>query len=106
MPGSILNSDSKIGEHCIINTKASVDHDCAIEDFVSLAPGVILGGNVTIGQHSAISLGTSVIHFIKIAEHIVIGAGSTVLFDIETQVIAYGTPAKMIRKREIGERYL
>lgn len=106
MPGAIINSDSKIGEHCIINTKASVDHDCAIEDFVSLAPGVTLGGNVTIGQHSAISIGTSVIHSIKIADHTIIGAGSIVLHDIDSQVIAYGTPAKMVRKREIGERYL
>jgi sugar O-acyltransferase (sialic acid O-acetyltransferase NeuD family) len=106
MPGAILNSDSKIGEHCIINTKASVDHDCIIEDFVSLAPGVTIGGNVNIGKHSVISIGSSVIHSVKIAEHTVIGAGSIVLKDIDSQVIAYGTPAKVMRKREIGERYL
>jgi sugar O-acyltransferase (sialic acid O-acetyltransferase NeuD family) len=106
MPGATINSDSKIGDHCIINTKASVDHDCIIEDFVSLAPGVTLGGNVNIGQHSVISIGSSVTHSVKIAEHTIIGAGSTVLHDIETQVIAYGTPAKVMRRREIGERYL
>jgi sugar O-acyltransferase (sialic acid O-acetyltransferase NeuD family) len=106
MPGSIINSDSQVGDHCIINTKASIDHDCVIEDFVSLAPGVTLGGNVNIGKHSVISLGSSVIHSIKISEHTVIGAGSTVLHDIESPVIAYGTPAKVIRRREIGERYL
>ncbi|MDR7073357.1 acetyltransferase [Fictibacillus barbaricus] len=106
MPGAIINSDSKIGEHCIINTKASIDHDCRLGDYVSLAPGVTLGGNVAIGQYSAVSLGSSIIHSIKIGQHTIIGAGSTVLKDTESNVIAYGTPANVVRTRIKGEKYL
>jgi len=32
MPGVTINAVVKIGKHCIINTNASIDHDCIIED--------------------------------------------------------------------------
>ena len=34
------------------------------------------------------------------------GAGSTVLNDIDSYVVAYGTPARVIRNRIGGEPYL
>jgi len=106
MAGAILNSESSIGEHCIINTMASIDHDNSIGDFVTIAPNVTIGGNVRIGDYSAISLGANVIHGRGIGEHTVIGAGSTVIKDIPSYVVAFGTPAKVIRKREAGDKYL
>ena len=62
-----------------VNTKSSVDHDCRIGDFVTVAPGATLAGTVKIGDHSVISLGANVIHNLSIGEHSVVGAGSTVL---------------------------
>lgn len=106
MAGSIINSDSKIGEHSIINTGASIDHDNIIGNFASIAPGVTTGGNVNIDSYSAISLGVNIIHGINIGKHTVIGAGSTVLKDIPSYTVAYGTPAKVIRRRKEGDRYL
>ncbi|MBZ5749047.1 acetyltransferase [Metabacillus rhizolycopersici] len=106
MAGAVINSNSLIADHCIINTQSSVDHDGLIENFASLAPGVTLGGNVRIGEYSAISLGANVIHSRIIGKHSVIGAGSTVVSDIDSHVVAYGIPARTIRKREIGEKYL
>ncbi|WP_274648617.1 acetyltransferase [Paenibacillus humicola] len=106
MAGAAANSDSQLGAHCILNTHASVDHDCIVGDFASLAPNAATGGNVRIGGYSAISLGASVIHSITIGEHSVIGAGATVLSDIESYSVAYGTPARAVRKRSAGERYL
>ncbi|QNF28483.1 acetyltransferase [Metabacillus elymi] len=106
MAGVVVNCHTKIGEHCILNTMSSVDHDCFIDDYVSIAPGATLGGNVCVGSYSAISLGANVIHSKKIGAHSVVGAGATVLNNIDSQVVAYGTPAKVIRYREKGEKYL
>jgi UDP-3-O-[3-hydroxymyristoyl] glucosamine N-acyltransferase len=50
MAGAIINPYSQIGDFAIINTKTSVDHDCIIGKFSSLAPNVTLGGNVKIGD--------------------------------------------------------
>lgn len=106
MAGAVVNSGSCIGRHCVINTRASIDHDSVVGEFVSIAPGATLGGNVRIGDYSAISLGANVIHGLTIGEHTVVGAGSTVVRDVPSFVVAYGTPARVIRERQKGQRYL
>ncbi len=106
MAGAIINSDSQIGDFTIINTKASIDHDCKMMDFSSIAPNVTLGGNVIIGEYSAISIGAIVKHGITIGKHSIIGAGALLMKNCSDNVIMYGVPAQMIRKREIGEKYL
>ncbi len=35
---------------CIINTRASVDHDCELGDFVHVGPGAVITGSVTVGN--------------------------------------------------------
>ena len=40
MMSSTINIGTRIGNHCIINTNSSIDHDCKVEDFVHVAPGV------------------------------------------------------------------
>ena len=44
MANSIINPDSKIGKHCIINTGTIVEHENTIEDYVHLSPSVTLSG--------------------------------------------------------------
>lgn len=105
-PGAIICPGSIIGRCCLVNTHASLDHDGIMEDFSSLAPGVITGGNVKIGAYSAICLGAHIIHRISIGEHTVIGAGSLVLHNVDDHTVAYGVPAKFIRKRLQSEKYL
>ncbi len=106
MAGVIVNSDSKIGGHCILNTKSALDHDCVMGDFASLAPGVTTGGMVSIGAFSAISLGANIIHGVNIGEQTILGAGSVALKDIPDHCVAYGIPAKVMRKRQAGDKYL
>lgn len=106
MANAVVNPFSVLGSHIIVNTTSSVDHDCILEDFSSIAPGAVLGGNVQVGKFSAVSLGANVIHNKKIGQSSVIGAGSLVLSDIEDSVIAYGRPCKVIRSRAQNEKYL
>ena len=106
MPGVIVNSNSVIGDHCILNTRSSVGHDGILSDFSSLASGVCCGGNLNLGTGAAISLGTLVIENIGIGAWSVVGAGSLVLDEIPDTVVAYGSPARIIRKRRAGEPYL
>lgn len=106
MAGVVVNPDSLVGNHCILNTKSSLDHDCVMGDFSSLAPGVTIGGVVRIGAFSAISLGANIIHGKTIGAHTVVGAGALVLTDIPDHCVAYGVPAKVVRARIEGEKYL
>jgi sugar O-acyltransferase (sialic acid O-acetyltransferase NeuD family) len=106
MAAAVVNSASRLGDFTIINTNASVDHDNIVGDYASLAPGVTTGGNVTVDEFTAISLGANVIHGISIGPHAVIGAGATVVHDIPGYCVAWGTPARVVRSRKAGERYL
>ncbi|MCB1949763.1 acetyltransferase [Nitrosomonas sp.] len=106
MANVVLNCSSVTGRHTIINTSSSLDHDCVLGDFASIAPGCTVGGSVEIGHYSFIGLGANIVHNIHIGDFTVVGAGSTVLNDLPDQSVAYGTPAKVVRKYQQGERYL
>lgn len=106
MAGAVVNPGCKIGRLCILNTNSSLDHDCGMGEFSSLAPGVVTGGNCRIGQYSAISIGAVLRHGVTIGEHTVIGAGALVLNDIDAYSVAYGSPARRVRSRAAGEPYL
>jgi sugar O-acyltransferase (sialic acid O-acetyltransferase NeuD family) len=106
MAGVIVNSSTYIGDFTILNTNSSIDHDGNMGNFSSLAPKATVGGNVIIGNYSAISIGATIKHGVKIGEHCIIGAGAVLLKDCEDNLIMYGIPAKIIRKRQVGEKYL
>ncbi|MEW6055176.1 MAG: acetyltransferase [Bdellovibrionota bacterium] len=102
MAGTCINPSTKIGSHCIVNTASSIDHDCAVEDFASIGPGATLGGNCKIGKMSMVGLGASIIHQINVGEHALIGAGAAVVEDIPQNVVAVGTPARIVKERQPG----
>jgi len=106
MPGVCINADTFIGRHCILNTSSSIDHDCKVGDFASVAPGVVTGGNVTVGGSTAIGLGAKIIQKICIGKHTVIGAGSLVTKSVPDRVVAYGLPSKVVRHRNPEDPYL
>jgi sugar O-acyltransferase (sialic acid O-acetyltransferase NeuD family) len=106
MAGAVINPGTRVGSHCVINTLASVDHDCLISDFAHVAPGATLGGNVRVGTGSMVGLGANIVHGRAIGAHSVVGAGSTVVDDIPDNVVAFGVPARVVRPRARGDRYL
>jgi sugar O-acyltransferase (sialic acid O-acetyltransferase NeuD family) len=106
MAGCIINPKSKIGNFTFFATGAQVDHDCNICDYASISAGSVTGGYVTLGKYSAITLGVTVIDRLNIGENTVVGAGSLVLKNLPNDVLAYGNPCKIIRKRDKKEKFL
>lgn len=97
MPGAIINTGSRIGKGCVINTNASVDHDNDIDDFVHIAPGVAMSGGSRVGQNSFLGTGCSVIDNLHIGNDVMVGAGAVVITDIEDGCTVVGVPAKKIK---------
>jgi len=105
-PGVVLGPSCSIGRFCLINTQASLDHDCIMDDFSSVAPHGAVGGGCRIGAHSAISIGAVLKHGIRVGDHTIVGAGALVLSDLQSYRVAFGAPASEIRTRTPGEAYL
>ena len=93
--------DTVLGKCCIVNTSASVDHECILEDGVSVGPGARLAGLVKVGKYADIYTGATILPRVKIGEGAVVGAGSVVLKDIEPYTTVVGNPAKPIKKRSL-----
>jgi len=101
--GVLINSKVSIAAHTTIgnfvsiNRHVSIGHHTTIEDYCSINPGVNIAGNVTIGEGTTIGMGTNILHTVKIGNNSIIGAGSVVTKDIPDNVVAYGSPCKIIR---------
>jgi sugar O-acyltransferase (sialic acid O-acetyltransferase NeuD family) len=106
MPLSVIGSYTSVENFCIINTKAAIDHDCLMEKFSSLGPGVVIGGGVNIGTGTAICIGSVVKNHINISSNCVLGANSFLNKNLPKNVVAYGTPAIIIRSRKNNDKYL
>lgn len=97
---AFIGADASIGNACIVNTKASVDHESILEDGVHLAPGATLCGCVKIGNNVFIGAGAIILPNLTIGKNSIVGAGAVVTRDVPENVLVYGNPAKIIRKVE------
>ena len=102
--GVLINSKvsiaahTTIGDFVSINRHVSIGHHTNIGDYCSINPGVNIAGNVSIGEGTIIGMGTNVLNTVKIGKNCIIGAGSVVTKDIPDNVVAYGSPCKIIRE--------
>jgi len=102
--GAIISTGSRIGNNAIINTGAIIDHEDEIGDHVHIGPGCSIAGRVTVEKGTLLVIGSVVREYLTIGENSIIGAGSVVLEDIPDNVVAVGTPAKVIKTRNEGDR--
>ena len=79
----VIEDNVQIGSHCSIYSVSTIDDSQG---------KVVLKQNCRIGSHSTILPGVS------IGENSIIGAHSLVNKDIPDNVIAFGVPAKVVRK--------
>jgi UDP-perosamine 4-acetyltransferase len=98
MPGAVINAESVIEDNVIINTGATVDHDCVIESSSHVAPGCSIAGNVLVGRGVFLGIGCKVIPKMTIGEWTTVGAGSVVVEDLPGHSVAFGVPARIIKK--------
>jgi acetyltransferase-like isoleucine patch superfamily enzyme len=106
MAQSHVGAGCVLEEGALLNTQSNLDHDSLLGAFASLAPGAITGGRARIGAGSFIGLGSRLIQEVQVGCNTVVGAGSLVLADLPEGVLAYGTPARVVRSRQPDEPYL
>lgn len=83
----------QVDENTIINTAASIDHDCQIGAHSHIAPGAVLSGDVKVANRVHIATGASIINGVSIAEQCIVGVGANVTKSLSARSIAYGARA-------------
>lgn len=93
--GAILTPNAVIGRSVILNTKASIDHDTIVDDFVHISVGSTIGANVHIGEDTLVAAGVTIVTGVTVGARSVIGAGAAVVRDVPDDVTAFGVPARV-----------
>lgn len=96
LSGAVVVTGASLGRACIVNTLASVDHDCVLGDDVHVAPGAVLCGGVRVGDHTLVGAGATVVPGVSIAAGTLIVAGATVTRSIDEPGRYGGTPARRL----------
>lgn len=82
MAGVVVQVEAQIGANSIVNTRASIDHDCTIGEHCHIAPGVTISGGVSVGASTHIGTGAVVIQNIRIGAECLVGAGAVLRHDL------------------------
>jgi len=104
--GCLINSRVSVAAHTriqnfvSINRHVSIGHHSRIGEYASINPGCNLAGGASIGDLTTIGMGTNILNDIIIGRNSIIGAGSLVTKNIPDNVIAYGSPCRIVREND------
>ena len=110
-PGAVIlahtsvGPGSTVGRGALLNTGASLDHESSLGDYASLGPGARTGGNVSVGERTMIGIQAGILHGVTVGSDCVVGAHSLLNSDLDSNIVAWGTPAKTVRTRLRDDPY-
>jgi sugar O-acyltransferase (sialic acid O-acetyltransferase NeuD family) len=103
MSGAVVSAAAVLGENVALGPNTVVGYDSRLGDHVHVGAGAVImdkakiGANVSVGANAVIHPG------VTIGDGTLIGSGAVVTRDLPDNVVAYGVPARVVRKREIHE---
>ena len=93
-PFAFVGPYAQLGPHVVVNTHASVGHDCLIGDFATISPHVAVSGHAVVGRSAFLGSGSIVTPKCRLGDQAVVTAGSVVYQDVDVGHVAHGNPAK------------
>ena len=104
-PNSVVMNGVTISSNSMIGSSAVVEHDSYIGINCTISPNVTICGNVVVGDNCCVGAGSTLIQGVKLGSSSVIGAHSLINKDIESSTLAYGVPARPIKKIDGNFKY-
>jgi sugar O-acyltransferase (sialic acid O-acetyltransferase NeuD family) len=81
MHGAIVNARATVGSNCILNSHSLIEHDSRIGDHCHIATGAIVNGAASVGAGTFVGSQATVRQEVRIGARCVIGMGERVLAD-------------------------
>lgn len=105
MPGVFIGAHTRLGDMVMIHGGAAIEHDVAIGNHVLVGPGVSVASGVIIEDHVLLGAGCSIAPGVRIEKGALVGAGATVIHDLPSDAVCYGSPATPIRNRSENDPF-
>ena len=95
--GTVVCAEAFVGDLSIVNTAATVDHECRLGSAVHVCPGAHRAVRVRVGDRAVVGLGANVLQCLRIGDGAVVGAGAVVVRDVPAYATVVGVPARVLR---------
>ena len=102
--GAIVETNTVVGDCCIIDNGVVIAHHHSIGDGCHIAPGVAMGSGITVGVLAVVGTGASVATGVHIGKSAIVGPGSGVVKDVPDLAVDEGVPTRVVGKRRGFER--
>jgi sugar O-acyltransferase (sialic acid O-acetyltransferase NeuD family) len=86
--------EARLGRQSIVNTGASVDHECVLGEGVHIMPGATLTGCVVVEDYATIGSNATILPHVRIGSRAMVGAGAVVTDDVPSGARIVGVPAR------------
>lgn len=73
---------TRVGSNNLLMVNAHIGHDSTVGDGCVVANNVMLAGHVVMGNHVVMSAGAAAHHYVRIGDHVFIGAYSRIHMDV------------------------
>ncbi|WP_370547729.1 NeuD/PglB/VioB family sugar acetyltransferase [Edwardsiella tarda] len=99
---SIVNSDTKISDAVVVNTRALIEHGNILGCCSNISTNSVLNGDIHVGKRTFIGSCSVVNGQLNIGCDSIIGSGSVVIRDVPDNVVVAGSPTRFIRENNNG----
>lgn len=97
---AFVSCDVVLGDNVFLQPTSNLGHDVVVGKNSIISSFVTLGGNCKIGSGTFIGMSAAVKEGILIGNNSIISMGAVVMSNIESDVIALGNPARVMRRNE------
>jgi UDP-N-acetylbacillosamine N-acetyltransferase len=98
-PLAHVGAAATLADGVLVNTAASVEHDCVVDTGAVRRPGARLGGRVRVSRDASVGAGAVVFPDVVIGEGAFVGAGAVVRHDVAAHERVVGVPARPLPDR-------
>ncbi len=101
MMRAVLGEMVRVADYTLVNTAATIDHECIIGTGVHVMPGATLAGLVIVEDHASVGSNATILPRVRVGRGAVIGAGAVVVRDVEPFTVVAGNPARLLKRLEV-----